>query len=230
MADRFLLRPEFQTGRESFLGTYGFPIRHERAPHGLFCTALHVLDELARNAGVDCSVENTRYTGEELPAIVSSVVVYDAFAPKWIFAEAGTTGRMIVLPDTRTGEKEPFCQRDVALFTLPSGGTLHLADLAPDIPDEGDPVWLVASRVPKDDRRTMAAVAVACTPQALVFRFTSREEPPRNTSGAPLIDESGKVIGVNVGCGYFSGHHFGHAVHSASIQRLIASWVMSAGK
>ncbi len=226
----FLLRPELQSGDDSFLGTYAFAIAHERAPHGFLCTALHVLDELARNSGVDCSVDNPNYTGRELPAIVSKVVVYDAFAPDWILAEAGSARRMIVVPNARTGDPEPFCQRDTALFALAPGGKLQLGKLTAGVPSLGQPLWLVASPGPKGhERRTIPAVVVASAPEVLVFRFTAREAPPRNTSGAPLIDSSGQVVGINVGCGGFSDYYFGHAVHAASIHRLIASSVISAG-
>ena len=182
-------------------------------------TALHVLDELAKFNGVDCTDSNLAYTGRELPSLVTSVQLYDLFAPKWMLAELGTAGDMLPLPDARIGAIEPYSQRDVAAFRVAPSASIHPLRLAAALPAKGEPIWLAVNRGGGLRERTIQAIAVEITGQTLIFRFAAGATMPPHTSGAPLLNRAGDVVGINVGCGMLEGNLLGHGAHVSSMRR-----------
>ena len=217
--DRFVVRPEFRSGRESFLGSYGFVVAAEDGGQPLVLTALHVLDELAKFRRIDCSENNAGYSGHELPQQVTGVRLYDPFAANWVLNELGSAGEMLLLPDARICSVEPNSQRDVAAFrVLPTSG-FQPRKLATASPTVGDPVWLAANQGRGIRERTIGAVVVQITDDTFVFRYAKPTTLPPHTSGAPLLNRSGEVVGVNVGGGMLDGYRLGHAAHVASLRR-----------
>ncbi|HMF76673.1 MAG TPA: trypsin-like peptidase domain-containing protein [Bryobacteraceae bacterium] len=214
----FVVRPEFRSQSGSFFGGHAFAVESERGGPPLILTALHVMDELIRSQGVDCRSDNGSYTGRELPAIVKSVTLYDVFAAKWMFAELGVATSMLVLPNARLGDKEPYSQRDIAAFRADAATRISPAKLAAQPPQPGEPVWLAASSGQGTSKRPMQAVVVEQTAQTLIFRFSA---PPvsRYSSGAPLLNNKGEVVGTNAGGGVLENQHLGHGSHVISMRR-----------
>jgi hypothetical protein len=216
--DRFVVRPEFRSGRESFFGSYGFVVA-EPGRDPLMLTALHVLDELAKFRGINCTEGTAGYTGRELPLQVTSVQLYDPFAPNWMFAELGMAGDMLPLPDARIGAVEPYSQRDVAAFRVVAPTSFHPSPLAAAPPAVGEPIWLAVNRGRGELERTIQAVTVEVSKDSLVFRFAKPAASPPHTSGAPLLNHASEVVGINIGGGTLDGHKIGHGSHVASVRR-----------
>ena len=216
--DGFVLRPELRCGDESYLASYAFAVEVPDEASPLVLTALHVMDELIKKKGVDATAANTGYTGRELPDLSTKVVLYDPFAERWILAEVGEAGPMLVLPDARTDDEEPFSHRDVAAFRARGRGGLVPGRLAARRPRVGDPVWL-AARHEGAKGRTAKAVVVESTAETLVYRYEDPERPVRYSSGAPVLDREGAVVGVNAGGGWLEGRRLGHANHVESLRR-----------
>jgi hypothetical protein len=216
IADGFIVRPEFCVGRESFMGSYAFAIGP--APT-LLLTALHILSHLSMSKRIDCSPRNDSYSGRELPAMVTKVNLYDVFHPNWMATDLGYADKMLVLPNARLGDDEPFSQRDIAAFRPHPSARLTPTRLAKRPPRVGDPVWLALRPEPGARERAAACVVVEQTDQTLIFRYAASHASEAHTSGAPLVDIEGEVVGINIGRGRFEGAHFGHANHVASIRR-----------
>src|SRR5690606_5235616 len=133
-------------------------------------TALHVLDELMKRCGVDASVRNDDYTGEELPEIIDAVNLYDVMQEKWMFHDLGSCGEMLVLREARIKERAPTAWRDISAFRMEDDSPrVRPARLATECPQRGDPVWL-AARV-SHARRTIRATVVDKTERSFVFRY-----------------------------------------------------------
>jgi hypothetical protein len=210
----FLVRPEFRTGRESVFGGYSFVTTIDA--HILLLTALHVMDELIKKKQVDSTSRNAAYTGAEIPPHVSSVRLYDLTKNPWALHEVGTAGAMLVLPNARTNDDEPFSFRDIAAFRVTPQPKLHPLPLAQKDPEPGDPLWLAAAM--QDGTRTRRAVCVERTSRTFIFRYEEAKQIPKHTSGAPLLDRHGAVVGINTGLGQFEAHEFGHANPVSSIR------------
>jgi hypothetical protein len=221
----FVIRPIFNAGLDAVMAGYGFAVHLEGHPSPLLLTALHTLDEMTKKKGIDCSAQNKDYTGRELPAVITEVNIYDVFAPNWMMAPLGSAGPMLVLPDARTGEEEPYSDRDLAAFWIKEPHRLKPVPLASQPPQVGDPIWLVAR--PKDGttKKTVDAVVVEITDRSLVFRYRDPGEKPKYSSGAPMINQEGQVVGVIVGGGEFRGEKLGHANHVGNIRRHITNAV-----
>ena len=221
--DHFVVRPEFRSKSESVVGGHAFVIKPEDNGRPLLLTALHVLDELIKNRRINCTADNVAYTGRELPALITGVTLYDVFAAKWMFAELGSASSMLILPNARINDEEPHSQRDIAAFRVDASSTISPVKLATTSPKTGDSIWLAASPGRESTERAFEAVVVEHTDQTLIFRFST---PPdvRYSSGAPLLNVRGEVVGINVGGGTLDNHHLGHGNHVMSIRRHLG-WI-----
>ena len=104
--DHFVVRPIFCSGPDAAIGGYAFLVAAAGHHSPLLLTALHVMDEMIKKKGFDCTDNNKNYTGREMPGAISEVQFYDVFAANWMMAPLGTAAPMLVLPNARRGDEE----------------------------------------------------------------------------------------------------------------------------
>ncbi len=223
LADGAVVRPEFCVGFVSTFAGYAFVVQNPIDGQPLLLTALHVMDELLRKQGVDAHGDNLAYTGRELPAKLTHVNLYDVFAPNWMLAFLGKSGRMLVLPGARLRDPEPRSDRDIAAFAVDDARGLAPLTLAPTPPAVGEPLWMAASFGGGNKQRLFKAVVVACWDQGLIYRYENPGDKPQYTSGSPLLDRHGRVVALTVGGGHYAGQHFGHGNHVGNIRAHLAA-------
>lgn len=226
--DRAVLRPIFNAGMDTTIGSYAFAMSIEGQPRPLIVTALHVLDELSKNLGINCSLKHEehdlktrQYTGKELPTRITEVNLFDVYAGNWMMALVGNAGPMLVLPEAATGVEEPYSDRDIAAFWVHAGDVQHVnpLPLALSAPQKGEPVWLAARSTTRQNQRTFKAVVVECTARSLIFKYEKGLEKPSHTSGAPILNSKGEVVAINVGAGHLHDNYLGHGNHAENIRR-----------
>jgi hypothetical protein len=218
----FVVRPIFTSGADAAMAGYAFVVNLEGSHPPVLLTGLHVMDEMIKKKGIDCTVENKNYTGKELPAVITEVNIYDVFADNWMMAPLGTAGPMLVLPNARIDDEEPYSDRDIAAFWVKDPGDLHPTSLAQQTPSIGDPIWLVARPNKDSGKNLLKAVVVEITDRSMVFKYENPGEKPKYTSGAPMINKDGGVVGIIVGGGEFKNQSLGHANHVGNIRKHLS--------
>jgi hypothetical protein len=211
---RCIARPEFCTPTGSFFGTYGFFISDDSRAQTLFVTALHVMDALIKDAGIDCSSASSGDTSEKLAALPVRVRVYDVLAANWLLAGLGMIGPVLPIPHTWFGDEPPHCQHDIAAFQGACPAPCLPARLAPGNPQVGDRVFAI---VPTPSGSAHGATVIESDDDVLIIRF-DRSDRLRAASGSPLVNVRGEIVGTNVGRGLFAGRQYGYATHARTIR------------
>lgn len=219
--DGFLLRLEFCFRSEVSFGAYGFAVQTPRCRFIL--TALHVMGEVIAKCGIDATAGNHAYDGSELPRVIRCVNLYDVLKEKWMLHPLGTACPMLVLPDARIDVPEPISIRDIAAFSINKTSRVRPARLAQQAPRRGETVWLAARF--SDTARTRQATVVEQTEHSYIFRYLDSSRGIPFTSGSPVLNSSGEVVGINIGEGRFKGRSFGHAHQVDSIRRHLRNWL-----
>jgi hypothetical protein len=214
-----IVRPEFFYRTASSFGAYASVVA--AGSQALAITGLHVLDEVAKKCGVDTTTENTAYTGEELPRVITRLNLYDALEEKWVFHCLGAADAMLVLPNARSNVEEPLAYRDIAAFVVRNDARVKRMVLARAAPEVGAPVWLAARFGCGPELRE--AVVVEKTAESFVFRFSDRSQGSKYTSGAPILNADGEAVAINIGAGCLEGHRLGHAIHAESIHSHLSA-------
>lgn len=153
---------------------------------------------------------------EEVAVKVTGVTLRDA----WSKEPIGGAGPAVLVPGAHPMEKD--AAGDLALFPVSSGldrisaGThppFHPLSLAAANPKVGDPVWLAAELVggPGVETRAHVGKVVEVNASWLFYEFTAAQVELRATSGAPILNALGEVVGINLGGGAKDGVSFGAA-------------------
>jgi hypothetical protein len=176
------------------------------------------MDELIKHTSIDCTTTSRTYNGRELPAFVTGVNLYDVFAPNWVMSDLGTAGQMLTLPQARVQDIEPYSQRDIAAFRVAPSAPVKAARLATAPPAVGEPAFLAVNKGP--------GTSAGCSHRDggghgtnLHPSLRERRKGPAFTSGAPLLNRAGEVVGINIGCGKLDGQQLGHGNHVTSMRR-----------
>jgi hypothetical protein len=198
---RSVCRPEFQTVSGPMNAGTAFildvPVKSAKA---LLVTAHHLFGP---NGGMEKQV-----TWQELPEKVTKAKC------TFLSSRGGsmTVGKPLPIKNARA-IGEGGNARDIAAFPITEtpAYAIKLAVLPPKV---GDEVWLVAkvvSGAPSTEILHKARVTRSDR-SVLEFEYENRAINIRATSGAPIVNKDGKLVGVNVGASHGSGDMVGSAV------------------
>jgi hypothetical protein len=110
--------------------------------------------------------------------------------------------------------------KDIAIFEVQSPAKLSGFELAKKAPAKGDVVYLFAILVDADEPKLFRAKVADIDATAMTYQFDDKFEL-RATSGAPVLDGEGRVVGMNLGGGEANGHLFGIANPATAIAESI---------
>ena len=217
-----VVRPIFSAGADSAIAGYAFAATPGEGREPVLLTALHVLDELIKKKCINCDKNNEHYTGRELPSAITDVDLYDVYAPNWMMCPVGPAGRMLVLPQARTGEKEPLSDLDIAAFRLTGNTKVRPLPLALEPPKVGDAVFNAARIDGKPGKFMTELVVVEITDRTMILKSLIPAEKTPYSSGSPILNQAGQVVGLKVGGGGLDGQRLAHANHIGNIRRHLA--------
>lgn len=207
-----ICRPELRVGDMQYRAGVAFLLGATNSPRTLLVTAHHLF-------GPDGGAE-AQVPWNEMPdrARMIGCTAYGS----------GETWRAAA-PLAISGAHPGFDQAamlDMAAFPLTGTTTQPRLQLAPRAPAVGDSVWLVAEIIapPADPGLLHHAVVAQITDHYLVVVY---DHPigMTATSGGPIVDRDGHVVGVNFGGGVSqsSGRMLGLATSWAAINAAMAS-------
>lgn len=183
--------PEFSIagGKPLRAGTTFFvSIPGQTTPMGL--TAHHLFGEAG---GLDRQI-----SALALVDAVEGVRVYDINAPTQTPIPAGS---MLLLPSAGHSEETGTWSTDIAAFRAPAVFSSRALKLAQHDATEGETVWLIArvSDGASASTRFLRARVITASPTELNYQFEDRTIELRGSSGAPVVNAAGEVVGLNLG-------------------------------
>jgi hypothetical protein len=207
-------RPIFQADGETFSAGTAFVLDLPKpATRTLLVSALHVFGP---DGGLDKQIPAAELARR------ASVVECRALAS----AETWHAARTLTIPDARPLGSGYL--KDVSAFildaTTPAIHPAHL-QLAAAPPKAGDSIWLLAQVLegaPNTELQHRAVVR-SSKDEALQYEFDNASLKLQATSGAPLLDANGDVVGINIGAGSSRGKVIGVGDSLASLRSLLSS-------
>jgi hypothetical protein len=193
--DGLIFRPTFETDDGEICAGTAFPLRLAGYPRPVIVTALHLLGP---GGGMSRDVPPG-----EIAKAVKRLRLDDCFAAsRTILLES----EPLFIPDAAPMGKSGNAG-DLAAFWAPMDEHVCCLEMSEAKPLAGESVWLAASLVrgaPKEQRLHRASVLETDADGLLLYRYENPKLSKQATSGAPIVNQSGQLVAINLG-GYESG-------------------------
>ena len=198
--DGFIFRPTFDTDEGEIRAGTAFPLRLPGHPRPVIISALHLFGP---GGGMSRDVPPN-----ELPKAVKRLRLDDCFAASQTIV---LDSEPLVIPEAAPlGESGQA--GDIAAFWGPSGERLYCVKVSDATLVEGQSVWLVASLIegaPADQRLHHAKVLGIHSGENVLYQYDNPKLSKQATSGAPIVDQTGKLVAINLGGFEDEGHVIG---------------------
>lgn len=205
-----LMKPTFHLADESWSGGCAFVLRLARRPEALLVTPHHLFGPAAglekQMSGKDIKRELLEVTGVSMQDGKTTLVA----------------SKYIDNPNARSMDRAG-AERDLAVFVIDSGEGMRALEFARLAPRVGQTVYMYARLRSASAPRLFPATVTQVEPSGLSYVFIGKSFDGRGTSGAPVLDERGRVVGMNVGGSDESGHSTGYANPATRMRELITS-------
>jgi hypothetical protein len=212
--DGFALRPTFKTSQGTVTSGTAFAVKI--GDDVVIITAYHLFGPAgglaewipadAVGAGVTGATLQDIYSGKKVGVAGAAHVVEGAR----MMDENGADADLAVL---RVGERS---MRD----RMEQGG-LTPGELAAAGPKKGDAVYVATKPVSGEAPRAIPATVVEVSDTFVFYEFTNGGLDLTATSGAPLLDDAGKVVGLHIGGGQIEGKLIGSGAPIPAVRARI---------
>jgi len=190
VGNRFALRPTFETTDGEYSAGTAFPVTLPGRDTPVILTAIHLF---GTSGGLQREIPSA-----QLGQFVQRVHLMNAFGDERV----GTATRNILISDAAPMGK-PSAAGDIAAFEGDPGLNVTALSLASRVPASGYPVWLVADVRNRPGQRLHRAWVRSNLGGELEYAFDEQLEL-QATSGAPVLDQNGDIVGIQLG-GYERG-------------------------
>jgi hypothetical protein len=207
--DNALLKPTFLLSNGSWSGGTAFLLRVADRHEALLVTCHHLFGP--------ATGRERQMSGEQIRANVCAAVGLSMQDQKTIFV----AGNYILFPDARSHD-EHGAERDLAAFVVKSDKPPPAFEFAESAPQIGQKVYMFARLRSETEPRLFPAKIVQVELNWLLYTFEDKTIDLAGTSGAPVLDDQGKVIGMHVGGGAQHGELTGAANPAARMKENLA--------
>lgn len=205
-AESAVYRPVFTTKSGDQESGTAFVAKFAAGGPSYLVTAHHLFGE---DGGLD-----REYASSELPGLVSKVS-----ATSIEKQPALTAGPAIEIKGAKKYGQHPFT--DMAVFPVTAPADAPALVFATTKPAEGASVWLIA---PTDGGSTVrhAGKVVQADDEGIGFAFDDGSIKLRGTSGGPIVNEAGNVVGIFAASGSMDGKTVGFGTPAWTATKLAA--------
>lgn len=182
-----VLKPTFMTGFTSFSGGTAFICEIEDFDETLILTAQHLY-------GPACGWER-EFQWNEIRDIFEAVTCLSMNDLRvWV-----TSTELLEIPDAEGWNDDGYA-KDIAAWRFPSESDLPKLKMGTELPVVGDHVYLFARERGKEALELYEAKVLKATNEEFEYKFLKKEALSLGgTSGAPILNDTGKVVGINLG-------------------------------
>jgi hypothetical protein len=204
-----LFKPTFLRLNGSWSAGTAFVVKDPNGPDLLLVTPDHLF-------GPDGGVEQQMTPDEIAQQVVAAVGV--SMQDKKTLV---TTGNSLEVADAHPLGKEGT-DKDLVVFPVSANLAVDGFEFAAAAPARGATIWMYARARGETKPKLFSAVVLRSSDTQLVYRFEGDPFNPAGTSGAPLLDADGKVVGMNVGGGKTGSVQVGSANPTTAIRAELA--------
>jgi hypothetical protein len=130
-------------------------------------------------------------------------------------------GPCVKLPDAHPLGKEGT-DKDLEVFPLKPDQKCDVFELAEKQPQNGSPIYMFARLRGETEPKMIPGKVVRSSDSELVYVFDDDIFNAAGTSGAPIIDSDGKVVGMNVDETESKGKQYGFANPASAMRTQIS--------
>jgi hypothetical protein len=201
-----IFRPSFLTEDFAHYAGMAFRLKEERSGRHFLVTAHSLFGPAA-----DLDVQ---MTDEDIARVVVAAVGVSCTDPRVVVISR----RHVPVAGARRAD-EKGAEKDMTLFELaPGGADVPALVLDEATPLKGDKVWLYVKHADTRRVRLEPATLAWVSEREIRYILTDQEADLRGTTGAPILSETGAVVGMHLGV--FSsrtGRKFGYAVPASAL-------------
>ncbi|HXI70130.1 MAG TPA: trypsin-like peptidase domain-containing protein [Verrucomicrobiae bacterium] len=206
-----VFKPTFLTGYDSLTAGTGFVLRFDNS--FVFVTAHHLFGPAA-GLDKDLTPEEAKDYAAALAATAMDVRSHLLMSTN-----------MLLIPSAKAFSQVD-ASKDVAVFLLPGYNGKSLA-IAKQIPKPGDAIYLYARPRGEDSLKIIPGKVARNSSTSLEYFYDDGKFNFAGTSGAPVLNDAGEVVGINLGGGESKGRQFGFANPVQSFGPLISAAIKS---
>lgn len=204
-----LFSPTFETKEAVYSAGTAFALKLPQEKRPLLITATHLFGEAG---GLLREVPSS-----ELPTFVLSVGLQDLFDPN--ASTFPLEAKVLALP----GATSEDLSKDLAAFLISENTKIPTYELEIKPPMVDEPIWLAASVAggAPAEQKLHKAIVKESDSETLCFQFENPDLDLTATSGAPILNKDGKVVGINIAGEEIDGKILGYGNSAASIEELL---------